>query len=328
MACHFSILPADLLQAISGQLGREKWQGEECVFDGGLRFLRLPHPRTGVPTLFLPHENEQTSCILEIQSVSPPNLRSWFLQDEVVEDGTLLVMTPVDPALLLIRILKLTTPGDGTVGNFRPADDIIEEAANKLATSATEDTASITSEDVLFLSSLRCVGASMRRICEFKDITPEIIVYRYSPEKVHQYLRTKVSRLSDPNVSELSRTLNRNLAREGLLEDGKEELLSSARLRAACDLVSQYLPKDVYENLLASYDFERLNAYMKVLKDESMALAAVSMNAVEAKESKETKEVGADTKKRKASKGSYGVEKLKKANVNGMAKLSTFFQKK
>lgn len=68
---------------------------------------------------------------------------------------------------------------------------------------------------------------------------------------------------------------------------------------------------------------------MKVLKEESMALAAVNMNAVEARESKEsgdTKDAGTD-KKRKA-KTSVGVEKLKKANIKGMSKLSTFFQKK
>ncbi|KAI0675309.1 ribonuclease H2, subunit B [Trametes maxima] len=327
MACHFSILPADLLQAISGQLGHGNLEGEESVPTNGLRFLRLPHPRTGIPTLFIPHENEQSSTILEVQFVSPPNRRSWFLQNEVVEDGKLLVMTPVDPALLLIYILQRTIPS-GTVGNFRPVDDIIEEAATKLATPVSEDNPPASSEDILFLSSLRCVGASMRRICEYKDITPDISVFRYSPEKVLQYLRAKVARLSAPHVSELSRTLNRNLAKDGLLEDGKEELLSSARTRAACDLVSQYLPRDVYERLLASYDFERLNTYVKVLKDESIAFAAVNMNAVEAKESKESKEVGTDAKKRKAAKGSHGVEKLKKANVDGMAKLSTFFRKK
>lgn len=32
-------------------------------------------------------------------------------------------------------------------------------------------------------------------------------------------------------------------------------------------------------------------------------------------------------KKRKAAKGSLGVETLKKVNVDGMAKLSTFFKK-
>lgn len=57
-----------------------------------------------------------------------------------------------------------------------------------------------------------------------------------------------------------------------------------------------------------------------------MALAAVNMNAVEARESKDQKDSGND-KKRKA-KGTHGVEQLKKANIKGMAKLSTFFQKK
>lgn len=65
---------------------------------------------------------------------------------------------------------------------------------------------------------------------------------------------------------------------------------------------------------------------MKVLKEEAMALSAVNMNAVEARESKEQKDAG-NEKKRKA-KGSVGVEKLKKANITGMSKLSTFFQKK
>ena len=75
--------------------------------------------------------------------------------------------------------------------------------------------------------------------------------------------------------------------------------------------------------------FAALDAHMKVLKEEAMALAAVNMNAVEARESrdsKEDKDTGGD-KKRKA-KESTGVEKLKKANTKGMAKLSTFFQKK
>ena len=68
---------------------------------------------------------------------------------------------------------------------------------------------------------------------------------------------------------------------------------------------------------------------MKILKDEAMAVAAAKMNAMEAKESgdnKETNDQGND-KKRKP-RNSSGVEKLKKANTKGMAKLSTFFQKK
>lgn len=83
----------------------------------------------------------------------------------------------------------------------------------------------------------------MRRVCEFKgmydhnhwlgfslhgfaDITPEITVYRYSSERVQSYLHNKVTRLSHQDICELSRTLTRSLAKDGLLEDGKETLLA------------------------------------------------------------------------------------------------------
>ena len=78
-----------------------------------------------------------------------------------------------------------------------------------------------------------------------------------------------------------------------------------------------------------SSSFSLLDAHLKVLKEESMALAAANMNAVEARESKSSSEKEAEgDKKRKAAKASTGVEKLKKANIKGMAKLSTFFVKK
>ncbi|RDX55099.1 hypothetical protein OH76DRAFT_1397456 [Lentinus brumalis] len=332
MACHVGVLPADLLQTICGQLGGTG--AKEDGSEGGLRFLRLPHPRTGILSLFLPSviPQEGKSSLLEVQAVSPPNKRSWFMSNEVVEDGKLLVMTPIDPAFLLIPILRTTLPASG-LGNFRPPEDLIEDAASKLASSTAsggnDSGPVISSEDILALSNLECVQAAMRRVCEYKDITPEITVYRYSPERVQSYLRSKVARLSHPDVSEFSRTLTRSLAKDGLLEDGKEELLKAGRLRRACDLVSQYLPRDVYAQLLSSYDFAALDAYMKVLKEESMALAAVNMNAVEARESKDMadgKAAGND-KKRKG-RGSMGVEKLKKANIKGMSQLSTFFQKK
>ena len=59
----------------------------------------------------------------------------------------------------------------------------------------------------------------------FTDITPEITVYRYSPEKALDTLKAKVTRLNTAAVFEGSRTLVRALARDGLMDDGKESLL-------------------------------------------------------------------------------------------------------
>ena len=58
------------------------------------------------------------------------------------------------------------------------------------------------------------------------EITAEDVVYRYSAERVQTYLQTKVRRLSQKDVSELSRTLTRSFAKDGLMEDGKEDILN------------------------------------------------------------------------------------------------------
>jgi len=62
------------------------------------------------------------------------------------------------------------------------------------------------------------------------------------------------------------------------------------------------------------------------LKDEESAIALAGAPGKKPRVSDVVEDGG---KKRKAkSKASQGVERLKKANTSGMAKLSTFFQKK
>lgn len=71
-----------------------------------LQFLRLPHPRTsahtslgmlysfadalvGLPALFIPHETKDglKSMVFEVQTVAPPNPRSWFMPEGEVLEG-------------------------------------------------------------------------------------------------------------------------------------------------------------------------------------------------------------------------------------------------
>jgi ribonuclease H2 subunit B len=102
------------------------------------------------------------------------------------------------------------------------------------------------------------------------EITADIVVYRLSLQKIVEYLRLKVARLATPEVVEVSRTLTRGLAKDGLMEDGKESLLESkccqymqvqplttlsvGRIRAACDLLAQYLSASTLAALFASYE--------------------------------------------------------------------------
>jgi len=66
----------------------------------------------------------------------------------------------------------------------------------------------------------------------------------------------------------------------------------------------------------------QLDTFLKAAAVETGALTTLP----ETSKSKPAKIVTGE-KKRKASKASQGVESLKKVNVNGMAKLSSFFKK-
>ncbi|KAG8213740.1 ribonuclease H2, subunit B [Butyriboletus roseoflavus] len=241
-------------------------------------------------------------------------------------------MTPVDPLFILIPILRAIKRSDAT--NFRPAEDIFEDAARHIAeasmTDAAQDTSmSVCVEDIMKFAALECTKKAMKRLCDVKgkpnEITAEITVFRYSSQKLIQELRKKVATLSTPRITNMSRCLVRSLAKDGLMEDKNEDLLELGRTKLACELLGQYLPHDIQGQLIASYDLTKLDAHVKALAKEQSLLAPEN-NAVTKKSKAGPATVSEGTKKRK--KGSQGVEKLKKANVNGMSKLSTFFTKK
>jgi ribonuclease H2 subunit B len=69
--------------------------------------------------------------------------------------------------------------------------------------------------------------------------------------------------------------------------------------------------------------FTPLSEYLDALRQEEIA----PLTSTNVKSKKNAKNVEEEEKKRKP-KASQGVERLKKANIKGMAKLSTFFAKK
>ncbi|KAH0827552.1 hypothetical protein J3R83DRAFT_4273 [Lanmaoa asiatica] len=263
MDAHFAVLPLDVIDTVVSRLHDSTARLP--------RFLRLPHPRTGIASLFLAHEpvpdedepdRSQVSKILEVQAVEPPNARSWFIGEEVISDGKLLVMTPVDPLFLLIPLLRAIKQPDAA--NFRPADDIFEDAARHIAevsmVDATQDTSvSVGVEDIMKFAALECTKKAMKRLCDVKgkpdEITTDITVFRYSSEKLIQELRKKAVTLSTTRITELSRCLVRSLAKDALMEDKNEDLLELGRTKLACELLGQYLPHDIQRELLTSYEY-------------------------------------------------------------------------
>ncbi|KIL65967.1 hypothetical protein M378DRAFT_161613 [Amanita muscaria Koide BX008] len=287
-------------------------------------FLRLPHPRTGIASLFLPisGHNEVSNDVLhmlEVQAVTPVEARSWFLKGEIISDGKLLVMTPIDLVFLLLPILQAVYSYEDEYENhFRQMDDIFEDAARKIENSVSND--QVSSRDILQFASFQCTKDALQRICDVKEVTPDIIVYRYNPNKVVEYLKKKVTYLTASPIIDGSKTIIRSLAKDGLMEDGNEQLLEVGRIRAACEVLGQYLPTNTRSALFASYDFRALDAHIKTIRAEITA-------PPESKKQVSVKGTQPSEDKKRKSKASNGVEKLKKANVNGMAKLSKYFTK-
>ncbi|EJD02758.1 uncharacterized protein FOMMEDRAFT_156092 [Fomitiporia mediterranea MF3/22] len=321
MPTHISVLPEAVLDVLCVQIDEQ--------IRPQLELLRLPHPRTGILSLFLPFETANSqSSILELQNVAPTARRSWFHDGEVLS-GDLLLMTPLDPVFLLVPFLRAVSPQDGSLGNFRTLDDIFEDASVKLGKEG--DTSSdapieLVPGDILELSRFACIHDAMRRICDTKDVASDLVVFRYSHSKLLGYLEKKATRLAEGNLLGKLRTLERELAKDGLMEDGKEDLLRSGRIKLACDLISQYLAPDIYQELLKRFDFSALTAHITALREADAVHETSTTNSAAQKAQINESQNG---KKRKAGgRESTGIAKLKKANINGMSKLSSFFQKK
>ncbi|KDR75215.1 hypothetical protein GALMADRAFT_535304 [Galerina marginata CBS 339.88] len=321
MNSHFSILPSAIIQYLTSSLNQTE------IEEKPLRIFRLPHPRTGFPALFLPLEwlppsMADSSTLLEIQAVCPPDERSWILGEDIIADGKLFAMTPIDPAFLLLPILQATQAVDGSTAQFRTTDDLFEEAAKKI-TSPGGPAAQV--RDILDFCSLKGTRKALVCLCDMKEISSEIVVYRFSAHKAMEYMRDKVARLQKCPAFDRSRTTIRSLAKDGLLEDGKEDLLQLGRMRACCDLVSQYLSPDIRDQLVDSYDFKKLDTYLNASMEEAITKTGVAPPKVQSKTG--SKPVPTDKKRKATAKPSQGVEKLKKVNTTGMAKLSSFFNK-
>ena len=59
------------------------------------------------------------------------------------------------------------------------------------------------------------------------DITDDLVVFRYSEEKLLGYLSKKAERISRTGIIDQTRTLERELQKDGLFDNGKETLLQS-----------------------------------------------------------------------------------------------------
>ncbi|KAK4683816.1 ribonuclease H2 subunit B, partial [Tremellales sp. Uapishka_1] len=302
------------------------------------RYLRLPHPRTGEAQLYLPYVSTITGKegILEVVKVNGGSRRTWFIGEDKIDAGSILIHHEIDVLFLVIPIVLSmisTTPTP-----FQPLSDLISQATTSksflLSAPFSTDTPEF-NEDVSRLFGLKAIRRVMRAACEKKVVPPvppsppsesgsssspsKTVYYRPSMENILKLLRSKVEYFSQNENVDRFDHLQRALGRDGLLgTDVNEELVRSARIKASIEHFAQWLPASAVSSLNAFYDFTALAEH-----SANMTAAIIAASAPSVSKSTATKAA-----KRKAPPASRGVVSLKKVNTSSMNKLTSFFKPK
>ncbi|KAJ1304695.1 hypothetical protein OPQ81_005834 [Rhizoctonia solani] len=334
MSTHVAVLPKDVQEYLQSS-------------SSSLRPLRLPHPRTGLPALFINHG----STLLELHSVTPDAPRSWFVGQSVVSNGNLMLMTPIDPAFILIPFLKTLD----SKAPFKPTDDLLEEAMSSYSTP------DLHKEDFASFMALDCVRQALRQLCETKDVPPDITVHKPSSERITAFIKRRMERVvsaqqlpgsstsepgsnptpettsdptpeaphSFPTIQRQHLRLGLSVAELGPLDCPKAQSIRAAtRIKIASEIVGNWVEESLMEQVLATYDISAYTTHAAVRAEQARAELAAATARAEAAEAGKGSKSKAGDKRKAGAQASRGVDKLKKANTKGMASLTTFFGKK
>ena len=190
---------------------------------GRCRLLALPHPQSGIPAYFGVHEVGKLYEVLIVRD----GQRSWLVGEspQVVADGALRLLSPVDPAFVLLGALGT----DNT--SYLTADDLFEAAAERCAHARTG-----TWPDI---AELARYSSHLDRICDTQHVDGHES-YRVSRDKVRALIDAKIMAV-EAAADGAPETLGAQVRR---LEDAGEPP-GDARHKVARDLVLSYVSPTV-----------------------------------------------------------------------------------
>ncbi|GAA6032627.1 hypothetical protein JCM8097_004849 [Rhodosporidiobolus ruineniae] len=268
------------------------------------RFLRLPHPRTQQPALFVPYQpTSDTDGLLEVQKVelNADKQRCWFIDQEVSSDGSISLFSPFDPVFLCIAYLSAVPP------HYLSYADIWEGIAQhrfrqplvgEVKEGQVEEEL-VFSDDLAKLGQMECVKQRMMKVCESQEHEGTTL-YRLSQPAVLALLKEKVDSLAstasgifgplestspgEKKVEEVKKegennenappapvaerfsTVTRGLGKEGAGTGHglSEEIQLESRQKYAIGVLSNYLPPALAHTLLSAYTFPSLTAYLSL----------------------------------------------------------------
>jgi len=185
-----------------------------------VRIVKLP--KNGSPALFL--INSETKKLYELMNFAESN-RSWFIGDAVIEDGSLILSTPVNPIFIILPFL---IKADKNV----PLEDLLDDPEYPNL------------HEIAGLSSgLLNVGSQLG--------DPDLNVWKYDQQKCMKWLEERVKKVKD--VVE-DQKIDLSGGATSLIYQANVKATSVEYTRYALGIVSEYLPEDLASALTARLD--------------------------------------------------------------------------
>ena len=131
----------------------------------GLRLIKLPHPKGGIPVMFLQGGDAE---IYELQNAAPRKHASWFINQRVSSDPSFYMASRVDPRFLVLPYLEKAG------SKFSPLDQIVTVA-----------------DSCARISLDKASTWGLDGLCDIKDLG-DMILYRHNEAKTLEWLGAKV----------------------------------------------------------------------------------------------------------------------------------------
>ncbi|KAJ2609146.1 hypothetical protein H4S08_004173 [Coemansia sp. RSA 1365] len=216
--------------------------------DKKLKRLQLPHPRS--KELYSYYADIQDEKLAEVVKINMKDKRSWVGSNWVIGDGSLIMLTPIDPLFIYLSLITKMSLSNDDEWRFVDIEVI------GLETYENMDAESIR----MFLSMKKLKEKALVALCEVKQITEDVRVARIDQAKTIAWLRRKC------DGNRLPRSFN--LGVNNTADD--VELVEQTRTREMVLLISEYLPPYWMEQLMAEF-----GGFAKLQESEQMAAKRV-----------------------------------------------------
>jgi len=286
---------------------------KKCVFithgDVLGDILAFRHPRTGNRAQYT---FSSTGLLLEIQKVSGDE-SSYFLNDSVMQDGSLFVCSPMDVNfIMLYHLEKVRSKTDEHAGRYVELDDALKD------------------EDYPALPRLAAAkNLRIEMICDINEKHGGRYI-RLNDEKVLAWLERKVDAIAQRLASETTESVVSTFNRGPQLT--KENINESTPAPTSIAQGEREFSLGILSEYLSAEWTKRLAEHLRIRSPQQMAnedkLTPKMCNTDFFKDDQPSQEDLSKKRKAEAALSTAGNKALKKVDTRGMKSMASFFKPK